>query len=136
MVDLEDARAVIRGKRVAVVGGGPTVLENRPGFIDRHDVVVRVNNYRTGSAQGTRCDVFYSFFGGSIKKTPAELRAELAADGSLFGGYHPRMAAVHRHNAARITAMIGERGWPGYALAGVDGAAADVGLANGRHRDG
>lgn len=76
MVDLEDARAVIRGKRVAVVGGGPTVLENRPGFIDRHDVVVRVNNYRTGSDQGYRCDIFYSFFGSSIRKTRAELESD------------------------------------------------------------
>ena len=77
MVTLEEARATVRGKRVAVVGGGPTALENVPGFIDAHDVVVRVNNYRTGSEQGARCDIFYSFFGQSIRKT----RDELARDG-------------------------------------------------------
>lgn len=72
-VDLEEARARLRGKRVAVVGGGPSALENRPGFIDSHEVVVRVNNYRLGEEQGWRCDVFYSFFGSSIRKTANEL---------------------------------------------------------------
>jgi len=38
--------------------------------------VVRVNNYRTGPAQGFRTDVFYSFFGGSIRKTADELKAD------------------------------------------------------------
>lgn len=32
------------------------------------------------------------------------VRAELAADGSLFDGYHPRMAEVHRRNAGRLAA--------------------------------
>lgn len=75
-VTLEQARETIRGKRVAVVGGGPTALDNRPGFVDGHEVVVRVNNYRTGNEQGTRCDVYYSFFGSSIRKTPAELQRD------------------------------------------------------------
>ena len=30
------------------------------------------------------------------------LREELAADGSLFEGYHPRMEALHGRNAARL----------------------------------
>lgn len=72
-IGLEDARAYLRGKRVAVVGGGPSALENKPGLIDSHDVVVRVNNYRLGEEQGWRCDVFYSFFGTSIRKTAHEL---------------------------------------------------------------
>lgn len=66
----------LRGKRVAVVGSGPSVLENTPGYIDSHDVVVRVNNYKTGEAQGYRCDVHYSFYGSSIRKTRDELRAD------------------------------------------------------------
>lgn len=65
-----------RGRSVAIVGGAPSCLDNATGFVDSHDIVVRVNNYRTGQAQGTRCDVFYSFFGNSIKKAPAELRAD------------------------------------------------------------
>lgn len=62
-----------RWKSVAVVGSAPSVLDNRPGFVDSHDVVVRVNNYKTGMAAGRRCDVFYSFFGGSIRKSAENL---------------------------------------------------------------
>lgn len=52
------------------------------------------------------------------------VRAELAADGSLFQGYHPRMAAVHDANAARLHEIVREHGWPTTALVGMDGAAA------------
>jgi hypothetical protein len=52
------------------------------------------------------------------------VRAELAADGSLNEGYHPRMAAVHDANAARLQAFILEHGWPTERLVGVDGASA------------
>ena len=54
----------------------------------------------------------------------AKVRAELAADGSLFQGYHPRMRAVHEENAARLEEIIEEHGWPGPALVGDDGAEA------------
>lgn len=67
---------MFRGKSVAIVGSGPGCTENQPGFVDSHDVVVRVNNYATGPGQGFRCDVFYSFFGGSIKKTREELKTD------------------------------------------------------------
>jgi hypothetical protein len=50
------------------------------------------------------------------------VRAELAADGSLFTGYHPRMEAVHRENAARLREIILRVGWPGETLVGKDGA--------------
>jgi hypothetical protein len=63
------------GKSVAIVGSAPSVLENEPGFVDSHDVVCRANNFKLGHNQGFRCDVFYSFFGGSIRKTVAELMA-------------------------------------------------------------
>ena len=52
------------------------------------------------------------------------VRAELAADGSLFEGYHPRMAAVHDANAARLRAIIADHGWPVESLVGSDGAKA------------
>jgi hypothetical protein len=52
------------------------------------------------------------------------VRAELAADGSLFDGYHPRMAAVHDANAARLGALIALHGWPTEPLVGADGAKA------------
>ena len=50
------------------------------------------------------------------------VRAELASDGSLFKGYHPRMEAVHRENAARLREVILHGGWPGEKLVGKDGA--------------
>lgn len=66
----------MEGRSVAVVGSGPGVLSNAPGAVDSHEVVVRVNNYRTGKQAGFRTDVFYSFFGSSIKKTAAELKRD------------------------------------------------------------
>jgi hypothetical protein len=52
------------------------------------------------------------------------VRAELASDGSLFDGYHPTMKAVHDKNAARLTEIIEQHGWPGRGLVGEDGARA------------
>ena len=52
------------------------------------------------------------------------VRAELAADGSLFRGYHPQMAAVHDANAARLREIVRENGWPTTMLVGLDGAKA------------
>src|SRR4051795_3519347 len=51
-------------------------------------------------------------------------RPELVADGSLFDGYHPRMAGVHRCNAARLSAILDRHGWAGPELVGADGAGA------------
>jgi hypothetical protein len=64
------------GKRVAIVGSGPGALGNVPNFVESHDVVVRVNNYKTSIETGYRTDVFYSFFGSSIKKPAEELKAD------------------------------------------------------------
>ncbi|MCI0603505.1 hypothetical protein L0156_10895 [bacterium] len=49
------------------------------------------------------------------------VREELATDGSLFEGYHQRMEAVHRKNAAQLRTIIQEHGWPGLDLVGKDG---------------
>lgn len=65
-----------RGKRVAVVGSGPGSLDNEPGYVDSFDLVVRVNNWKCTEETGFRTDVAYSFWGGSIKKTKAEMQAE------------------------------------------------------------
>jgi hypothetical protein len=75
--DRSAVRETFAGRRVAIVGSGPGVLDNPPGLVDGHDVVVRVNNYKTSEQAGRRCDVFFSFFGGSIRKD----RDELARDG-------------------------------------------------------
>lgn len=51
------------------------------------------------------------------------VREELVADGSLgLHGYHPRMEAVHKRNAARLAAIIDQHGWPGSTLVGEEGA--------------
>jgi hypothetical protein len=52
----------------------------------------------------------------------ARVRAELAADGSLYQGYHPRMQAVHEENKAALEAMLAD-GWPGVSRVGGDGVA-------------
>lgn len=75
-VSREEAAARFRGRTVAIVGSGPGCLDNSPGFVDSHDIVVRVNNHKTSELTGFRTDVHYSFYGGSIRKTANELRAE------------------------------------------------------------
>ncbi len=57
----------------------------------------------------------------SLIEEDDRVREELAADGSLFEGYHPRMEAVHRRNAEGLRVIIQEHGWPGFDLVGKDG---------------
>src|SRR5437773_497394 len=52
------------------------------------------------------------------------LLKDLARDGSLFQGYHPRMEALHQRNAARLAALIDAHGWPGRSRVGEEGAQA------------
>jgi hypothetical protein len=46
------------------------------------------------------------------------VRADLAWDGHLFRGYHPRMAEVHSRNAERLREIIDQHGWPGRTVVG------------------
>jgi hypothetical protein len=75
--DKEYVRNIFKDKTVAIVGSGPSVLDNRPGYIDSHDIVVRISNYKLYEETGIRTDVHYSFYGTSIKKS----RQELIEDG-------------------------------------------------------
>jgi hypothetical protein len=50
------------------------------------------------------------------------VRIELAAEGSLYDGYHPLMENVHRRNAARLSIILDRYGWPGRTMVGADGA--------------
>ena len=69
--------AQLNGRSIAIIGSGPSAATSPPGLVDSHDVVVRVNNYKlAGEGTGRRTDVFYSFFGRSIKKTQGELRRD------------------------------------------------------------
>lgn len=58
-----------------------------------------------------------------MAKNDLSVREALVADGSLGdAAYHPRMEAVHIANAARLTAIIEQYGWPGNGLVGEEGA--------------
>ena len=72
-VTFDEVADRLRGKRVIVLGGGPSVLDNAPGFVDSHDVVLRVNNHKIGERQGYRTDVHYSFYGSSIRTSAVDL---------------------------------------------------------------
>jgi hypothetical protein len=50
------------------------------------------------------------------------MRERLVADGSLFDGYNPLMAIVHRRNGDRLSEIVEAHGWPGRSLVGEDGA--------------
>ena len=52
----------------------------------------------------------------------ARVRNELAADGSLFHGYHPRMREVHDRNAERLAQVMAGQGWPTAPKVGSDAA--------------
>jgi hypothetical protein len=69
----EYVKNIFEGKSVALVGSGPSVLDNKIGFIDSHDIVVRVSNYKIFEETGLRTDVHYSFYGSSITKSKHEL---------------------------------------------------------------
>jgi hypothetical protein len=51
------------------------------------------------------------------------VRARLAADGSLYDGYHPEMERVHTRNADALARFLND-GWPGVSRVGRDGAEA------------
>lgn len=72
----DHVRRAIEGKRVALVGSGPGVLDNAPGHVDAHEVVCRVNNFKLSLQAGARTDVFYSFFGGSIRPSAEALKRQ------------------------------------------------------------
>lgn len=61
----------------------------------------------------------------TLAKYDLSIREELVADGTLgCYGYHPRMEAVHKENAARLSTIIEQCGWPGVSLVGEEGARA------------
>jgi hypothetical protein len=60
----------------------------------------------------------------AMRALDERVRAEQAAAGTLFAGYHPRMEHVHLRNAARLEIILDESGWPGRAAVGDDAAEA------------
>lgn len=51
-------------------------------------------------------------------------RQELVCKRQLFQGYHPRMAEVHRANAARLREIVAAIGWPTAARVGAEASEA------------
>src|SRR5690349_11640094 len=60
----------------------------------------------------------------ALRDHDQRVRSELIAEGTLFGGYNPRMEQVHRANAARLREIVARHGWPGRALVGDEAAGA------------
>jgi hypothetical protein len=60
----------------------------------------------------------------AMAREDREVREELARDGSLFDGYHPRMEEVHRRNGASLRALLIAHGWPGVSRVGEEAAEA------------
>jgi hypothetical protein len=48
----------------------------------------------------------------SMAAEDLRVREELASDGALFEGYHPRMREVHERNAMCLSAILDKQGWP------------------------
>lgn len=98
-----EVRSRFEGKTVAILGSGPGCVENESGFVDSHDLVIRINNYKLSQGTGFRCDCFYSFFGTSIKKK----REDLIRDGvtlcmSKTPNAHAIQSEWHRVNDKMI----------------------------------
>lgn len=73
----DEVAEIFDRKSVAVVGSGPSCMQNKGERIDDHDLVVRVNNYKLAPIKtGKRTDVHYSFYGNSIKKTAQQLQSD------------------------------------------------------------
>jgi hypothetical protein len=60
----------------------------------------------------------------SMAADDGAVRDRLVEDGSLFDGYNPLMAIVHRRNGDRLSEIVDAHGWPGISLVQEDGAAA------------
>jgi hypothetical protein len=58
----------------------------------------------------------------SMAADDGAMRERLVEDGSLFDGYNPLMAIVHRRNGDRLAEMVDAYGWPGATMVGEDGA--------------
>lgn len=79
LLTFEDVKNIVSGKRVAIIGSGPSCTSNDGRKIDEFDFVVRINNYKIKgfeSKVGTRTDIYYSFFGGSIRKSAEDLKKD------------------------------------------------------------
>lgn len=102
-IERSECRKWFEGKSVAIVGSGPGCTRNAEGLVDCQDIVVRVNNYRIAAGTGRRTDVFYSFFGTSIKKSAEELKQDgVTLCMSKLPDAHAIESEWHRQNGKMI----------------------------------
>lgn len=59
-------------KKVLVLGSAVCVVQMKAYFMETFDIIVRSNNYKPFN-NCTRTDVYYSFLGGSVKKSMADI---------------------------------------------------------------
>jgi len=57
----------------------------------------------------------------SMQDDDLRVRAELAADGTLWDTYDPHMEEVHLRNATRLAGILDQYGWPDAGRFGEDG---------------
>lgn len=73
-LSFEELADKFRGRRVALVGSGPSVKTNPVGFVDSYDLVVRVNNFKLSREAGERTDAHYSYYGAAVTLSADFLR--------------------------------------------------------------
>lgn len=78
-LDEQYVRSFFKVKTVLVLGSAQCVTNLKADFMERFDIIVRCNNYKIFNAC-RRVDVYYSFLGGSIKKS----MDDIVADGAKF----------------------------------------------------
>jgi hypothetical protein len=59
-----------------------------------------------------------------MQQRDTDVRTQLVREGKLHGGYAEEMQHVHRDNAYRLDALIGQYGWPTLSLVGLEGCRA------------
>lgn len=60
----------------------------------------------------------------AMRDEDLRVRSELAASGTLFDTYHPRMEQVHLRNAALLRSILEDHGWPDADRFGEEGESA------------
>ena len=93
----------IKGRTVLVLGSAACVAKLKPDFMESFDIIVRCNNYKIFNAC-RRVDIYYSFLGGSIKKS----MDDIVADGAKF--------VFCRNPNADFSAHVGGQYVPGHSL--------------------
>jgi len=72
MTNEEQLYNFINNKRLLIVGGSSDASNKSFEWYESFDVIVRLNNYK--SIHNHRTDIFFSYFGKNIKKSPDDLQ--------------------------------------------------------------